>query len=395
MVASVKVFKKTSPNAKLTVYLGKRDFVDHQDHVDPIEGVVVADNDYLKGRKVFCQVIVTIRYGREQDEVMGLKFVKELVLINEQVVPPRRSQDKKLCPLQDRLLKKLGSNAYAFTFTLPTTAPASIVLQEGGRDGDTAPPVGVEYDFLTFVGENENDRSHKRSSVSMAIRKVQYAPLTPSSKQPSTMVSKGFTFSSGKLNLQLTLDRELFYHNEQIRFNVNVKNESKKTVKGIMVAVVQNVEITLINGHYNKRVASLETREGCPITPGSSMSKTFALTPMMNGNKDVRGIALDGHLKDDEVNLASSTIIAECNEATGFVVSYVARVKLDLGSMGGELVADVPFKLMHPAPGSAMHQGKGKLTKADSQQGRHDSNYARDDDDENIVFEDFARLRST
>lgn len=56
MVASVKVFKKTSPNGKLTVYLGKRDFVDHLDHVDPIEGVVVADADYLKGRKVFCQV---------------------------------------------------------------------------------------------------------------------------------------------------------------------------------------------------------------------------------------------------------------------------------------------------------------------------------------------------
>ena len=56
MVASVKVFKKTSPNGKLTVYLGKRDFVDQGTHVDPIEGVVVADPDYLKGRKVFSQV---------------------------------------------------------------------------------------------------------------------------------------------------------------------------------------------------------------------------------------------------------------------------------------------------------------------------------------------------
>lgn len=84
----------------------------------------------------------------------------------------------------------------------------------------------------------------------------------------------------------------------QIRFNVSVKNESKKTVKGIMVAVVQNVEITLINGHFNKRVATLETREGCPITPGSSMTKTFALTPTLNGlNKDMRGLALDGYLK--------------------------------------------------------------------------------------------------
>lgn len=44
-------------------------------------------------------MIVTIRYGREQDEVMGLKFVKELVLINEQVIPQRR-ENKKISPLQ-------------------------------------------------------------------------------------------------------------------------------------------------------------------------------------------------------------------------------------------------------------------------------------------------------
>lgn len=49
-------------------------------------------------------------------------------------------------------------------------------------------------------------------------------------------MSKGFTFSNGKLNLQLSLDRELFYHGEEIRFNVNVKNDSKKTVKGLMVS---------------------------------------------------------------------------------------------------------------------------------------------------------------
>ena len=31
-----RVFKKGSPNGKITVYLGKRDFVDHITHVDPI-----------------------------------------------------------------------------------------------------------------------------------------------------------------------------------------------------------------------------------------------------------------------------------------------------------------------------------------------------------------------
>ncbi len=30
------MFKKGSPNGKITVYLGRRDFVDHISHVDPI-----------------------------------------------------------------------------------------------------------------------------------------------------------------------------------------------------------------------------------------------------------------------------------------------------------------------------------------------------------------------
>lgn len=118
-----------------------------------------------------------MRYGREQDEVMGLKFVKELVLINEQVVPPRGSRDnngKKHSPLQDRLLQKLGPQAHAFSFQLPTSAPTSIVLQDGDDSSSNAPAVGVEYDFHTYVGENAEDRSHKRSSVSMAIRKVNF-----------------------------------------------------------------------------------------------------------------------------------------------------------------------------------------------------------------------------
>jgi arrestin-2 len=61
--------------------------------------------NYFNRFSPFAQVIVTIRYGREQDEVMGLKFVKELVLINEQVVPARRSQDKKPSALQVTFLK--------------------------------------------------------------------------------------------------------------------------------------------------------------------------------------------------------------------------------------------------------------------------------------------------
>lgn len=81
------------------MYLGKRDFIDHSDHADPIDGIVVVDSEYLKGRKLYGQVTTTYRYGREEDEVMGVKFSKALVLAHEQLVP---SEEKKtgLTPIQ-------------------------------------------------------------------------------------------------------------------------------------------------------------------------------------------------------------------------------------------------------------------------------------------------------
>lgn len=69
------------------------------------------------------------------------------------------------------------------------------------------------------------------------------------------------------------------------------------------------------------------------------------------------GIALDGHLKDDDVNLASSTLGAEGKtsaESMGIVISYSLRVKLNCGTLGGELQTDVPFKLLNPAPGNSI-----------------------------------------
>ena len=69
----------------MTVYLGRRDFVDNTQGTDPVDGVVVFDNDYLRGRKVYASVVVVYRFGREEDEVMGLQFSKEMELTTQQV----------------------------------------------------------------------------------------------------------------------------------------------------------------------------------------------------------------------------------------------------------------------------------------------------------------------
>lgn len=49
-------------------------------------------------------------------------------------------------------------------------------------------------------------------------------------------------------------------------------------------------------------------RDGCPVGPGFTLSKVFYLQPLLANNKDKRGLALDGQLKHEDTNLASSTM---------------------------------------------------------------------------------------
>lgn len=151
----------------------------------------------------------------------------------------------------------------------------------------------------------------------------------------------------------------------------------------------------MVNAQFSKYVASLETREGCPITPGASFTKVVYLVPLASSNKDRRGVALDGRLRDDDANLASSTLVPDGKcpiDAIGIVISYSLRVKLNCGTLGGELVTDVPFKLLHPAPGTMEKERAQAMKKMKSIDGRYEKSFTNDDDD-NIVFEDFARFR--
>ncbi|XP_032294773.1 beta-arrestin-1 isoform X3 [Drosophila virilis] len=145
---ATRVFKKSSSNGKITVYLGKRDFVDHVTHVDPIDGVVFIDPEYVKDRKVFGQVLAAFRYGREDLDVLGLTFRKDLYLAHEQIYPPMQ-MERPMTRLQERLIKKLGPNAHPFYFEVPPYCPASVSLQPA--PGDVGKSCGVDYELKAFV----------------------------------------------------------------------------------------------------------------------------------------------------------------------------------------------------------------------------------------------------
>ena len=45
--------------------------------MDPIDGVVLVDPEYLNGRKVFGHVLAAFRYGREDLDVLGKNKKKD------------------------------------------------------------------------------------------------------------------------------------------------------------------------------------------------------------------------------------------------------------------------------------------------------------------------------
>ncbi|XP_041786017.1 beta-arrestin-1 isoform X1 [Anopheles merus] len=429
---ATRVFKKSSSNGKITVYLGKRDFVDHITHVDPIDGVVLIDPDYVKERKVFGHVLAAFRYGREDLDVLGLTFRKDLYLASEQIYPPLET-DRPLTRLQERLIRKLGANAYPFYFEVPPHCPASVSLQPA--PGDTGKPCGVDYELKAFVGESQEDKPHKRNSVRLAIRKIMYAP-SKLGEQPSIEVSKEYILKPNKIHLEASLDKELYHHGESLSVNVHIANNSSKTVKKIKVSVRQFADICLFStAQYKCTVAEVESEDGCQVAPGFTLSKVFTLTPLLANNKDKWGLALDGQLKHEDTNLASSTLsrtlvdgkyrIADPSqrENLGIIVQYKVKVKLCITPLGGDLVAELPFILMHPkpdddepvigdrSPGRTVNSADRKHSyQAGHEMGSHSNNgdaHASKEDgpnliqldgddncpDDDIIFEDFARLR--
>lgn len=44
------------------------------------------------------------------------------------------------------------------------------------------------------------------------------------------------------------------------------------------------------------------------INANSTLEKSFQITPLLANNKEKRGLSVDGRLKDEDTNLASTTL---------------------------------------------------------------------------------------
>lgn len=72
---------------------------------------------------VFVTLSCTFRYGRDDMDVMGIAFRRELYLSTRQVFPPLQDRDKAVhTKIQAKLLRKLGDHAHPFFFEVSAHA---------------------------------------------------------------------------------------------------------------------------------------------------------------------------------------------------------------------------------------------------------------------------------
>uniref|UniRef100_A0A3B3WMX2 S-arrestin n=1 Tax=Poecilia mexicana TaxID=48701 RepID=A0A3B3WMX2_9TELE len=303
------VFKKVSRDKSVAVYMAKRDFVDHSDFVDPVDGVIVIDPVQLKGKKVYVMLSCTFRYGRQDMDVMGVAFRRDLFIVTRQVYPELQDKEKLThTRIQQKLLHKLGDNAYPFFFEFPDNLPCSVSLQPEMCSG--------------VRGEGV------LSSVRLTIRKIQFSPEN-TEVAPFADMTFEFLMSEKPLHVKLTLPKETFYHGEPVKANVEITNSSSRNIKDISLSVEQVTNVVLYsNDKYVKSVAKEETEDSVPS--GTTLKKEYTLYPLLAYNKDRRGIALDGRLKHEDTNLASSSIVKQevLKEVQGMLISYKVVLKM-------------------------------------------------------------------
>ncbi|XP_035033614.1 arrestin-C [Hippoglossus stenolepis] len=351
-----KVFKKTSGNGGLTLYLGKRDYVDHFDKVDIVDGVVKLNPADFKDRKVYVQLACAFRYGSDDLDVLGLCFRKDIWIQHVQIHPENHKPT--LSAMHETLLKKAGDDAAPFSFEIPNNLPCSVSLQPGPDDKGKA--CGVDFEVKTYLAKdrtNPDEKIEKKDTARLIIRKVQFAP-SQVGDGPKAEICKSFMMSDKPVYLEISLEKDLYFHGEAIPIKIKINNESNKTVKNIKIIVDQTTDIVLYSADkYTKAVLTNDFGE--TVEPSSTYENTLTITPLLTENKEKRGLALDGRLKDEDTNLASSTMLTKTVEkdVLGILVSYKIKVNLMVaggGLLGGltssDVTAELPLLLMHPMP---------------------------------------------
>lgn len=121
---------------------------------------------FVAARKVhsckFCSSLVyvmlscTFRYGRQDMDVMGVAFRRDLFVVTRQVYPEMQDKEKLThTKIQQKLLRKLGDNAFPFFFEVSERAARTPIQSVASFLGPTTsnPKNKIIFSFWCFSSQ--------------------------------------------------------------------------------------------------------------------------------------------------------------------------------------------------------------------------------------------------
>ncbi|KAG7175523.1 Arrestin-like 7 [Homarus americanus] len=329
----------------LTLYLTKRDYFDHVTHVDPIEGVLVLDPNYVSDRNVYVQIVLTFRFGREEDESMGYNFVKTMYLGTTQLYPPVTCFPPS--EIQRNLISKLGNFAFPFMLEFPKLSTPSYTMMQGWEEEGRL--IGVEFEVMGFVGVNEQD-CHKRSSCRLTVRRLMECPARLfDAPAPRGNITKTFLTCSGSVTLEASLTSNVYFPEEEIPVQVTIKNNTTRELKKLKVKIVQMSEVPIFSKQQVRDKTLMKIDNNINLPAGADTSKNYTLIPAVPSRMARGQVFLQSELQGNtSPSLAPSTILnpeVDKRDLFGVHVTYAVRIKVPLGTLIGDTILDVPFIL--------------------------------------------------
>ena len=106
---------------------------------------------------------------------------------------------------------------------------------------------------------------------------------------------------------------------------------------------MQYVDVAMFsNGKFKNMVASVNSTEGCPVSPGGTLSRTYTVTPQKGTIKN--WIALE-EFYEQESCLASTVEKSENGERNVFAiyVSYYVKVSISCSDTKKEKIITIIF----------------------------------------------------
>ncbi|XP_018647575.1 putative beta-arrestin 1 [Schistosoma mansoni] len=293
------------------------------------DGVILISQDLKATEYVFLILTCSYRFGRDDLDVLGLTFQKELLIYTKCLWPNRSIIDNQL-PLP------------------PSISPSSVAIQT--TQGSNNKPYGINYELTAFIGQRIDDNQPASSTVTIVLRKLTAGPkITQRPLQPiveSIKKTINLPCYYGELFIKASIEKPLYYHDESVCVSIVLDNLCQLPVRKLQVAIVQIAEVfVLTKGTYRSTVDKHFCKVNLPQAGEEQWKYTTILNTNLTDNILKRGVALDGYIRQEK-NCSTDLVIKANKELHGIVISYCVRVRCWIGISRCSLY--IPFLLMQP-----------------------------------------------